>query len=172
MLALSCLFFLAGCGNSDDATFPENPANSTETQSSAAVRLALGSKKWTMSLPKTWEKVSPFPKKGVLFLAREGTQNIVITHERGFSPNLLDTLFETTKNSLDTIEKISQTDDSLIFRGKLSATTPMREFYQKVLIGPNSEKFLLISCSQEVSKLDKLDCPDILASISPEEAEK
>jgi hypothetical protein len=120
-----------------------------------------------MALPKTWEKVSSQPEKGIIFLAREGTQNLAISHEKGFSDNLVENLLKTTKNSLSMVEEISQTNDSLIFRGKLSATTPMREFYQKILAGPNNEKFLLISCSQEIANLERLDCPEILDSIYP-----
>jgi len=145
----------------------ENFAENTPTESStqANIEISLGESIWNMSLPKTWEKMKSFPEKGIIFLARKGTQNIAISHEEGFTENIAERLMKTTKSSLSMVEEVSIATDYLIFRGKLSATTPMREFYQKVLVGPNNEKFLLVSCSQEVSNLEKLNCPDILASI-------
>ena len=164
LAVFACSLILYGCGSSDNT---DNSAGNTQTESStkANIEISLGKSVWNMSLPKTWEKMAAFPKKGIIFLAREGTQNIAISHEKGFSENLIENLFNTTKNSLSMVTEISRTENSLIFRGKLSATTPMREFYQKIFPVPNNDKFLLVSCSQEVASLDKLDCPDILDSI-------
>ena len=168
LIVFVCGLFLYGCGGSNDT---ENPANSGDDVASSQIEVSLGENKWLMSLPKTWEKIPAYPQKGVIFLARNGTQNVVITHEKGYSPDIIEKLFQTNAKSLDIIEKLDQSEGSLIFRGKLSATTPMREFYQKVLPGPQQEKFLLVSCSQEVANLDELDCPDILDSIGLEETE-
>jgi len=166
LIVFVCGLFLYGCGGSSDT---ENPANSGDDVASSQIEVSLGENKWLMNLPANWEKIPAYPEKGVIFLARRGTQNLVITHEKGYTDNLIETLFQTTAKSLDIIEKLEQTEDSLIFRGKLSATTPMREFYQKILVGPQQKKFLLVSCSQEVANLDELDCPDILDSIALEE---
>ncbi len=170
LIVFVCGLFLYGCGGSNDT---ENPANSVDTDvPNSQIAVSLGENKWLMSLPKTWEKIPAYPEKGVIFLARNGTQNIVITHEKGYSADIIEKLFQTNAKSLDIIEKLEQTEYSLIFRGKLSATTPMREFYQKILVGPQQEKFLLVSCSQEVANLDELNCPGILDSIALEEAEE
>ncbi len=166
-LVLSCLIFLSGCGteNSD-----ESSANFSDDSQELPIELSLGERKWQMSLPKNWETVPAKPQKGIIFLARFGSQNLVISNEVGNDSDLIKTLLETTKKSLDMIEPISQTEDTLIFRGKLSATTPQREFYQKVLLGPEN-RYLLVSCSQEVVNLEKLDCPEILNSIYLKEGE-
>lgn len=163
LIVFACSLFLYGCGGSSDKT----SENSSETVSSdiSNIEISLGSNKWGMSLPKTWEKMKAFPNKGIIFLAREGTQNIAISNEKGFTENISERLLKTLQESLSMVEVVSQEGDGMIFRGKLTSTTPMREFHQKILAGPNKNKFLLVSCSQEVANLDKMNCPEILSSI-------
>ena len=157
-----CLLLLSACSNST-----ENSAKNSPDDNSGAklVQIDLGNSSLSIKLPKSWEKLPPQPDKGIIFLSRSGTQNLVISNEKGYSENMVENLLQTTKNSLQNIEEISKTEDALIFRGKLSMTTPMREFYQKIFPDENQENFFLVSCSQEISKLDELDCPNILSSI-------
>jgi hypothetical protein len=109
-------------------------------------------------------KLKAFPEKGIIFLARKGTQNIVITNEKGFTENIIERLFKTLKEDLPIVTEVFKDENSLIFRGKLSSTTPMREFYQKVSGLSDGDGFLLISCSEEVVNLDNLECSEILDS--------
>lgn len=156
---------LYGCGGSGDEAENTSKNSETATATESNIEISLGESVWNMTLPKTWEKLKAFPEKGVIFLAREGTQNIAISHEAGFTENISERLLKTLQDSLSMVEVLSEEGDTLIFRGKLSATTPMREFYQKVVPIAETGKFLLISCSQEVANLQTLNCPAILDSI-------
>ena len=113
------LLLLCGCGIATDSK--EN----TGTEVRGNVEISLGEVRWNMEIPETWEKLNPFPEKGIIFLAREGTQNIAISNEEGFTENISDRLLDTMKNNLSTVAEISRTDDVFIFRGKLASTTPL-----------------------------------------------
>ena len=151
--------FLFGCGG-DNLITKGNGTGLLENN----IEISLGTDKWRMELPDNWEKLKAFPEKGIIFLARKGTQNIVITNEKGFTENIIERLFKTLKEDLPIVTEVFKDENSLIFRGKLSSTTPMREFYQKVSGLSDGDGFLLISCSEEVVNLDNLECSEILDS--------
>ena len=161
IISFFCTIILTGCGSSINEDFDNSSA---ENNKYSGIEISLQNNKWNMDLPDTWTKQPSFPEKGIIFLARNGSQNLVISHEKDFSENITDRLIKTLKSSLSIIEEVSNNDGVLIFRGKLTVTTPMREFYQKASPIPGTNNFLLLSCSQEIKNIGTLDCPEIINS--------
>ncbi len=150
-LLIFCVF-LSGCFNGND---PE----SINLQ-----KFKINNTTFEISLPRTWEILTPNNKKGEIILAQKNDQNIIITHQYNFSEKTPEIIINSLKKNLFSFKLLEKKEDIWLFEGKLSVKTLKRNFYQKIVLIPDSKEFLLGSCSSEVFENRKSDCNEILAS--------
>ena len=116
-------------------------------------------------IPESWEKLKlPAGSDNVVLLARNGAQNFVMSLENGASTTDGISICDGAEKGFSPFEIILENESECRFRGKVSETTPMREFWQKIVKSPKSNTFLLASCSQEIHLGDMNDCSDIIYS--------
>ena len=153
-LIIAIGIFLVGC--SDNGQTPSDIP--TE-------KIRVGKHTWTLSLPESWEKI-PVPRSGpdAVFLARKDSQNLAILRRFGTSEHLVDEILETARNGFSIFEEISRGENEWTFRAKTKATSPLRDFWQKIELIPNSDEFLLASCSVETTSNEPSGCKAILDS--------
>jgi hypothetical protein len=158
MLSLLSLV-LVGCGSNISSPFSANGVVGDETQS-----FKIAGSTWEVNLPTGWERIAPpTGNTEVIYLARNGTQNFSITYQLGVPENPVEALLTQAKKGFFIFEEKSRAEDQWQFQAKLEITSPLRDFWQKISLVPETEDFLLLSCSQEVA-FETTDCGDILDS--------
>jgi len=148
---------LSGCGSSEDDT-PLTP------QTNKIESFQTGTVVWDVMLPESWRKVDVPEGTEAIFLARGDTGNFVVLLQQGGSANVSLDLWESAKKEFFSFESLSFSPGKWSFRAKQSATSPMREFIQKIYPLPKSTAFLLGSCSFELTQNGESDCSALIDS--------
>lgn len=127
--------------------------------------IPLGQSEVGIFIPTNWEKLNlPSASENVVLLARSGSQNLALSLETNSKTTNGESLCEGAKNGFSPFELVLVTENECRFRGRVSANTPMREFWQKIVKAPKSDNFLLASCSQETRASNMRDCQSIINS--------
>ncbi|MCF7847040.1 MAG: hypothetical protein K9M51_03340 [Candidatus Gracilibacteria bacterium] len=151
----AAIFFLGGCSG---------PSLPLEETSGTTHQVQVGEHQWEFVLPEGWE-IIPVPQSvEALFFARSGHENFVITRHRGAGENLMDQIMQDADKGFYTFEEISRDEVSSQFRAKLSVTEPQRDVWQKISPIPETEEFLLASCSLETSQGSTGACETLIPS--------
>ncbi len=152
ILLISFCVFLTGCFGSDEQI-------TVNVQ-----KFKIEDTTFEVSLPETWEILTPNNQKGEVILAQKNDENLVITHQNNYSKDTANMIVKSLEKNFFSFELISANQDSWMFKGKLSAKSPSREFQQKIIQVPNSTQFLYESCSAEIFEGIESDCLSTLES--------
>lgn len=127
--------------------------------------IPLGERDAGIFIPDSWEKLNlPNASDNVVMMARNGSENLVVSFENNASSTTGDSICDGAKHGFDPFEVVTTSDDECRFRGRVSINTPMREFWQKMVRATDSDNFLLASCSKEVSSSVISGCEEIIYS--------
>lgn len=152
-LLLILSIVIAGCGEST----PSDPAAAPQPH-----RFTFNNQIWQLSVPGTWEILSP--ESGALFMARNGDENIVILPREARSSDLAAQIIGSAEAQFFKFELQEKSDTAWQFLGQPSLSNPPRLFWQQVQQVPNTNQFLLASCSRHQANPDPTQCPNILRS--------
>lgn len=146
-------FMLSGCfggsQNANEAT-GNNTINRFEVEGSV----------FSLNLPSTWTRIQN-AEKNTIFTAQNVDQNLVIIAREGkmASPQAL---LETAQKQFFTFEVGETGSNFFEFKGKIQSTTPERVFWQKFIDIPNSNYYLVASCSYEFLADRNSSCESII----------
>jgi len=149
-------FALLGCGGSSTILSSSEPTDAFK----------IGDTQWGLTLLGSWQRIPSPEGYNTVFLAQSASQNFVILQESGVTENLAVDILTKAKDGFVEFEELGldKEENTLRFRGKSTLDTPLREFMQKVFVIPNTNAFLLGSCSWEPSISSSVDCQNILSS--------
>lgn len=149
ILLIATLFILTGCG-SDTAT--------TETNQT---KFKIGNTTLSTEVPKHWTNI-PLKNADEVFIAESGNTNFIILRKNGYTENIKNTILNDLKENLFSFSLQAQSEHQWQFLGKLSARTPQRDFYQKIIPIAGTSQYLWGSCSSDYIESIRSDCPSIL----------
>ncbi len=149
-------FVILGCGGGGTPTHSLNPTDAFK----------VGDTQWELELNENWQKISAPEGFNTVFLAQSGVQNFVILQEQGATENLaLDILTKASENFIEFEEvNLNEKTNTFRFRGKTDHGSVFREFVQKVFVIPETNAFLLGSCSWEPNIASSADCLNLVDS--------
>jgi hypothetical protein len=155
-IVLALGFVLLGCGGGND----------TPTASTATDAFIIGDTTWEITLPSDWQKLAVPQGFNALMLAQKDSQNFAILQEVGAPENLGQEIFTKAEEDFLMFEAVdfSEKTNTWRFRGKTTPDKPVREFIQKVFLIPNTNAFLLGSCSWEPTINTSTDCQKLINS--------
>lgn len=157
---VSCVFLslaLIGCGSS------------TTDGGDGSQRFGIGEMKWQLEIPENWEQEVVGEGSDAIILAHRADENFVIirqSSEESDSVRAFNAMRASAAEDLFWFEALTADEDDLTwsFRAKLSPTSPLQEFQQKIFFLPGTNEFLLGSCAFEVAFSAGSECEDILDS--------
>lgn len=152
---LLLVLVLSGCG----ATSTGDVSNKATLQTHDFVH---ENRSWQIKVPSTWEVLSP--EKQVLFMARNGDQNIAILERDQGNKNPVEQIISSAKQQFFKFDLKDQSANAWKFVGQPGPTNTPRTFWQQIKTVPEARKFLLASCSQHEGSPTKSSCASILKS--------
>ncbi|MBT3349576.1 hypothetical protein HN954_04690 [bacterium] len=156
ILWLSLPLFFVGC------SAPALPGSAENIKSE---QIQIGENTWQFDLPKSWEIVPAPSSVNAAFFARNGSENIVMTHEIGSGESLINELINSAADGFYSFEEVARGTDFFQFRAKISVTEPQRDFWQKIAPAPGTDLFLFASCSIETATGTSGDCETMMNSL-------
>ncbi len=149
-------FTLLGCGGSSTILSTSEPTDAFK----------IGDTQWGLELSESWQRLPSPEGYNTVFLAQNVSQSFVILQETGATENIAVDIITKAKDDFIEFEELDldKEENTFRFRGKSTLDTPVREFMQKVFVIPNTNAFLLGSCSWEPSISSSVDCQNILSS--------
>ncbi|MCK5460396.1 hypothetical protein KAI58_00225 [Candidatus Gracilibacteria bacterium] len=114
-------------------------------------------------LPKDWTILHDELNIKNILIAQKNDENFII-QQLGDTKTLSQTLYKEASKGFFYFHPISFSDELLVFQGKPSVNSPLREFHQKIIPIPNTEFFLYGSCSFEFMEGKTSDCKQIINS--------
>jgi|GEM_PF-2860602 hypothetical protein len=148
---------LLGCGGGGKTILPS-------TDPTDAFRV--GNTQWGLELSDTWQRMPSPEGFSTVFLAQQESQNFIVLQEQGATENLPTDIMAKAQEDFLEFEAldIDEEINTFRFRGKTTLDNPVREFIQKVFVIPETNAFLLGSCSWEPSINSSVDCQNIIDS--------
>ncbi len=153
ILLIGFCVFLTGC-------FGDNYSRSKNHTEKFKIENSL----FKFELTEEWETLTPNNKKGEVILAQKNDENLVITHQNNYEKNITDIIIKSLEKNFFSFKLINKNKNNWQFKGKLTAKSPLRKFYQKIIQIPDSNHFLYASCSNEIFEDRESECVDILKS--------
>ena len=148
LLVLLFTPFLFGC---DEESSP--------ITDNSAMKFQIDETVFEVTLPTNWNTLSP--ESEAILLAQKGNENFVITQNET-SAETFKQILENAKKELEYFEILSSSETKWQFKAKNSIHSPLREFHQKIITIPNTDFYLLGSCSFETAISTSTDCENIL----------
>ncbi len=152
-LSLAFILLLVGCGGAK-----------TLNTKYIDDKFSFGDQAWQVKLPIDWRKL-PL-EADVIYMARKSDENFVILEREKKEVPISQQILESAESDFFQFEIEEFAANQWKFQGKPRASLPLRVFWQKVHEIPGSNKFLLGSCSYQVTKNESAqnECAVILNS--------
>ncbi|MCF7812751.1 hypothetical protein K9M59_04140 [Candidatus Gracilibacteria bacterium] len=151
-LGLLCLVS-TGCSDTDSGLFQQEPTDSFRVES----------ENFHLALPEDWTRGEVPDNSEAVFFAYKDQQSFVILRAKGQSQNLAENLWANAQNDFYFFEEVDFTPEKWVFQGKIDPTDSLQLITQKALALPDSNTFLLGSCSVP-TQIEGSECESILDS--------
>ncbi len=147
-------FSLTGCfGSGEDSESLENTG--TKSQS-----FKIGNTTWDSQIPKGWKQGALLSEDMILNYQNLDESFVIIRRQGSIPP--LESILEEAKSQFFSFETISKQVNLWQFKGKIRSQAPERLFWQRIHPIPNSNYFLLGSCSYEFIENRTSACENII----------
>ncbi len=137
---------------------------SSFTIDSATHTFSIGNDVLGLILPESWKEITPPDRTDAIFMAHDGSSNIVILHKQGSVTNVGPTLLEQETEDLYYFNPKDTSFDIWSFEAKSNPTSSLRYFWQKAFDLSEQNIFLIATCSVIVPGQENSACPAILDS--------
>jgi len=118
---------------------------------------------WKYFMPNEWKQIKEQNSNEIITQAFKKSQNFIIIQKQGDIDRIAGSILGSGKD-LYYFKEISANTREWEFQAKTSISSPLRHFIQKTFPVPNTEFYILASCSYEEKIEKNSDCKTIINS--------